>query len=64
MRLVKGNRYSYRVKRRVRSGKYLGRYYNKVNKQWHFKFELCFGYYHTPTMDEAQIIMMTGGSNE
>ncbi len=54
--MVKGKRYSYRNGRRVRSGKYLGRYFNKSMQRWYYHFEICLGMYHTPAACETRIL--------
>lgn len=54
--LKKGKRYSFQFNgRRVRSGKYLGRYFNHVLRQWHYYFEICTGYYITPAACKTKI---------
>lgn len=62
MKLIKNNRYSYKVGRRIRAGKYLGKYFNKAMKQWHYKFELFVGMYHTPLIVETKVVMFPVGA--
>lgn len=52
-----GVRYGVQHKRKVRSGKYLGRYFNNVLKQWHYHFELFYGMYWTPPASECKILL-------
>lgn len=57
MKLKIGNRYSYKVGRRIRTGKYLGKYFNKPMRRWYLKFETFYGMYHTPPKCETEIFI-------
>lgn len=55
--LTKNIRYSFKYGKKVRSGKYLKRYFNKEMSQWFYVFELFYGCYLTVETKKCKILL-------